>query len=375
MRSIVPTHISKDCLSLLLQGSLRAIPFNIISALLLVIALHYHRVPFSKIIPWISIVFIITLSRIILSKKQIAQAENGSHSITTLLSFIVLTFLMGLTWGVGYFIFLPYLAPLPEFIILLVLGGMCAGSIASLSIYMPAFYAYVLSMFIPVIIYNYYLNTFDRILLSSMFLLFILMLIITANINGKMLRKMVALSEDKQVLIEQLSSMSITDPLTGLYNRRYFDKTLKEELNRSKRNKYAFTLVFIDVDNFKIINDNLGHPSGDKFLTHVANVLKATFRRANDTVFRLGGDEFAAILVNTPLENAIAICNKIRDELSLHLHPKGLEIFSKITLSIGIVSIPHDSITDIEEIISKADQILYQAKKSGKNLIISADIG
>lgn len=118
---------------------------------------------------------------------------------------------------------LHHISILQEFIIILVLGGMSAGAIASLSVYLPAYYAYILPMFLPVITYNYLTFELDRAMLATMFLLFVLMLVTSARINNLLLNRVFRLSREKQVLIDDLHQLSITDSLTGLYNRRYFE--------------------------------------------------------------------------------------------------------------------------------------------------------
>ncbi|WP_192877330.1 GGDEF domain-containing protein [Legionella pneumophila] len=362
----------KESMTLLVEGSLRAIPLNIILATLLAIDLVYNNVPALIIEAWIFGIVFISMVRSLFCWKIIKWGVEQNKIQSTLLKFFFLTFVMGSIWGTCYFITLPYLNDLHEFIIILVFGGMCAGAIASLSVYLPAYYAYVFPMLIPVIIYNYALLDLDRTILATMFLIFIAMLIISARINNRLLNQNFRLFNEKELLISELKVMTITDSLTGLYNRRYFDTLFPQEFNRARRNQYFLSLVSIDADNFKLINDNLGHPFGDKVLISIADLLKKIFRRSNDILFRLGGDEFAIIIANQPIKDTISICQAIKNPFKTENNYGSNEqlLMSHVTLSIGIVYIHFESSASVEHAITVADKALYQAKKNGKNQIV-----
>ncbi|HAT2046526.1 TPA: diguanylate cyclase [Legionella pneumophila] len=365
----------KESMTLLVEGSLRAIPLNIILATLLAIDLVYNNVPALIIEAWIFGIVFISMVRSLFCWKIIKWGVEQNKIQSTLLKFFFLTFVMGSIWGACYFITLPYLNDLHEFIIILVFGGMCAGAIASLSVYLPAYYAYVFPMLIPVIIYNYALLDLDRTILATMFLIFIAMLIISAKINNRLLNQNFRLFNEKELLISELKVMTITDSLTGLYNRRYFDTLFPQEFNRARRNQYFLSLVSIDADNFKLINDNLGHPFGDKVLISIADLLKKIFRRSNDILFRLGGDEFAIIIANQPIKDTISICQAIKNPFKTGILNQNCDsneqlLMSHVTLSIGIVYIHFESSASVEHAITVADKALYQAKKNGKNQIV-----
>ncbi|HAT7768513.1 TPA: diguanylate cyclase [Legionella pneumophila] len=372
MDKMISSKHYKENMTLLVEGSLRAIPLNIILATLLAIDLVYNNVPALIIEAWIFGIVFISMVRSLFCWKIIKWGVEQNKIQSTLLKFFFLTFVMGSIWGTCYFITLPYLNDLHEFIIILVFGGMCAGAIASLSVYLPAYYAYVFPMLIPVIIYNYALLDLDRTILATMFLIFIAMLIISARINNRLLNQNFRLFNEKELLISELKVMTITDSLTGLYNRRYFDTLFPQEFNRARRNQYFLSLVSIDADNFKLINDNLGHPFGDKVLISIADLLKKIFRRSNDILFRLGGDEFAIIIANQPIKDTISICQAIKNPFKTENNYGSNEqlLMSHVTLSIGIVYIHFESSASVEHAITVADKALYQAKKNGKNQIV-----
>jgi diguanylate cyclase (GGDEF)-like protein len=250
---------------------------------------------------------------------------------------------------------------------------MSAGSIASLSVYLPACYAYIFPMFLPVIAYNYFVFEADRAILATMFLLFVIMVLISARINNLLLNRVFSLSREKEALIDNLHRLSITDSLTGLYNRRYFESVLQNEYDKAQLNRYSLTLVSIDIDNFKLINDNFGHPYGDDFLIFIAELLKNTFRRANDIIFRIGGDEFSIILLNQSIKDALAICNEFNLQFNKN-KPQEQPIFQEITLSIGIAPVQFNHHLKIAHLITSVDEALYKAKKEGKNKMIVKEL-
>lgn len=369
--------IEQDRIDYLLRGALRSIPFNIVLASLLAIILYLTSLPFWLLGSWLAGIMTISFIRLIFCQLLLSNDSLYQENPKLIVSlFLILTFMTGLLWTTVYFIGLPYIPETHEFIIILVFGGMCAGSIASLSAYLPAFYAYLLPVFIPVIVYNFNLSDFNRSILAAMFCLFVIGLGIFANFNAVLLKRVISLSSEKDLLIEKLRQLSVTDDLTGLYNRRYFETRLNEEYNRARRNEQNMALVSIDVDNFKIINDNCGHLAGDAFLIYLSNLLKENFHRSNDVVFRVGGDEFSAILSNISKSGAERVCQKIQDyfaNMNFENNPE-LKICmpgvtKKVSLSIGIIYIPFHVNVDQEHLLIAVDNALYQAKNQGKNNI------
>ncbi|WP_065235472.1 GGDEF domain-containing protein [Legionella brunensis] len=371
--------IQQESFLLLLQSSTKAIPFNIFLSAIIWGYLLYRGAPINTATYWFLAITVLSITRLLYSWQCITKKKYISSRNTTiyLYTFICLTFFMGGLWGLCYIFFYSYFSEMHHNVITLVLGGMASGGLASLSIYLPAYYAYLLPMFLPLIIYNVSFLDLDKSILAVMFILFVIMLMITAKVPSQLLHETIILGKEKDKLIDKLNKannakdaaideinrISITDSLTGLYNRRYFDKRLSEELRRAKRINHDFNLILIDVDNFKSINDNFGHPYGDIFLKKLAMALEKTTVRANDATFRIGGDEFAAIIVNSSLKETISLCERIQARFKRYTTEQS-------SLSIGVVSVPPIP-SDVEKVISAADKMLYLAKKSGKNKIHS----
>ena len=158
-----------------------------------------------------------------------------------------------------------------------------------------------------------------------------------------------------------------TDTLTSIANRRAFEEFGQVEIKRCRRYKRAFSIIYLDVDNFKTINDRFGHKVGDKLLVRLAQALRANFRET-DIVARLGGDEFSVILGETDAAGARTALNRVCDILESIPH-----VGSIVTLSIGLLTYicPPDN---FEEAVKRADELMYLAKNKGKNCIESAVI-
>lgn len=171
-----------------------------------------------------------------------------------------------------------------------------------------------------------------------------------------------------KVANKRLENASYIDPLTNLYNRRYFNIIYEKELKRAKRTKSYITFMMLDIDYFKQYNDTYGHLEGDNALKSVASALKETLKRPSDYVFRLGGEEFAVLMVDTPeiqsASMAQNICNVIK---SKEIHHSTSKVSKIVTISIGVACCVADDALEDEVMISKADEMLYKAKENGRD--------
>lgn len=170
-------------------------------------------------------------------------------------------------------------------------------------------------------------------------------------------------------LLHKVNYMAITDALTGLYNRRRFHDVLTSEFERARRYTTPFSLVMLDIDHFKRVNDVFGHSAGDSVLKEVASILKNSIREI-DTASRYGGEEFMAILPNTARENALVVAERIRLMIGQHAFG-GIE--RNITVSIGISGMPDAKIESEEKLIRCADFALYRAKQLGRNRTVTVE--
>ncbi len=170
---------------------------------------------------------------------------------------------------------------------------------------------------------------------------------------------------------KKLETVSYTDSLTTLHNRRYFNLVYDRELKRAKRTHSYITFMMIDIDFFKQYNDTYGHIEGDNALKEVAKTLRDSLHRPSDFVFRLGGEEFGILLTQTDEENsailAQSLCDAVRARRVEHKASKAHEY---LTISVGVVCCVADDALDEDMLISHADKMLYKAKESGRNRFV-----
>ena len=168
-------------------------------------------------------------------------------------------------------------------------------------------------------------------------------------------------------LKEEFKKLATVDALTDLYNRRYFTEQADKEYLRAQRYKLSLTLISIDIDHFKKINDKFGHPAGDKVLIEVAKQLKSSLRQT-DVLARIGGEEFSILLPETSADEAEVFAERLRLAQS-QLRITG-DWHGEIQLSVSIgISSYQQSDSNFDQIFSRADKALYQAKNSGRNRV------
>jgi diguanylate cyclase (GGDEF)-like protein len=173
--------------------------------------------------------------------------------------------------------------------------------------------------------------------------------------------------------VHRIQELSITDDCTGLYNARHLFTVLGEEVRRSERFAYVFSVLFLDLDHFKLVNDQYGHLVGSKLLGQVGQSLRENLRLV-DAAFRYGGDEFAVLLPQTGKDSALFVARRLRSMFDNQQWLAGQEATVQLQASIGIASYPEDGTTP-QAIMHRADELMYQVKQGGRNNIAVAGIG
>jgi diguanylate cyclase (GGDEF)-like protein len=188
--------------------------------------------------------------------------------------------------------------------------------------------------------------------------------------EAEIVTRIIRFFREKMQAFADLKGLTYTDDLTGLYNQRYLEVILDRELSLAKRNETEFSVLFLDLDHFKNVNDSHGHLIGSRLLYEVGEEIKRALRES-DITFRYGGDEFVIILSHTGLDDAVFVAERIRVQIEKKrfLARDGLDI--RLTASIGVASVPLHAATKVQ-ILKAADEALYGVKKAVRNKVIAA---
>lgn len=226
-------------------------------------------------------------------------------------------------------------------------------------------YEFSLAAHEKIIANDTYANTI-KMLFLTLFIVFFLTAIIFFFIVTNIHQNDARLKE----LNAKLTNISITDTLTQIYNRRYFDIIFLRELQRVRRKKETLCFAMIDIDFFKLYNDNYGHQAGDEALKEVSKNLKSNLKRPSDYLFRLGGEEFAILISDVDEDGAKEFFENTKNsikklQIKHEKNPQGI-----VTISMGVILLHPASECDKETIIKKADDLLYVAKKAGRDMVV-----
>jgi two-component system, cell cycle response regulator len=187
--------------------------------------------------------------------------------------------------------------------------------------------------------------------------------------NKELVEQLQQANQELKEANDTLKELAVRDGLTSLHNHRFFQETLAQELARAKRNGSEFSVIFMDVDNFKNYNDTHGHPDGDKLLKTLAQILVGHLR-SSDLAARYGGEEFVLLLPDTGKEAAMKIAEALRVKVEAEpFAGREQQPLGKVTISVGVACYPHDG-AEPATLMSFADQLLYKAKHSGRNQVL-----
>jgi len=289
-------------------------------------------------------------------------------SVPTMTNWLVYSILFAaLHWGVvvAWVIFDDRAVDIRN-LMMLVTAAFAVGGAATLSISTPIRIFYPVFIFCPGILVLIYQGNSDSWVLAGLITLALIYVHATTRITHNDYWEAIAnqiVAEERANTMEQLS---ITDQLTQLKNRMYFDKKFDEEWNRSSRIEAPLSILLMDIDNFKHINDTYGHLFGDECLRLIASTISSELLRASDCVARYGGDEFVALLPNTGEDETWIVAEKLVKAIS-SISTKFNDEKLHMTCSIGGATTKPDYQDDKEYLVRQADVALYQAKSNGRN--------
>ncbi|RAP36231.1 hypothetical protein B1207_08765 [Legionella quinlivanii] len=371
---LMAKKVKEKLMEHLFDNTAKAIAFTLILALLIIFYLSYQGIPLTQTGLWLGILCAVLILRLIIAILAIKSPRRRQFYYWSL---VITGFLLGAMLGHFFWSFYWDMSISQRMILLLFFAGLATGSTISMAASPLSYAAFVLPTFLP-IIFRFLMDSHDDSrLVAIVLIIFLSYLGVIFNANKKMLRKNIILLAHESELNSQLeqfnqklSIVSITDELTQLANRRYFQERLIADWIRAKRASLPLTLMIIDIDYFKECNDNYGHLYGDECLKEIAKALTEVVKRQTDLAARYGGDEMVVILYNTSLNDSEQFAMRLKESIdSLNIKNEYSPISNRLTVSIGVANTIPAIDDDYESLFTRADKALYEAKLNGRNCI------
>lgn len=325
-------------------------------------------VPFSVLIIWFVFQIILAWYRFYNARTfrkclaQKAEKKLAKHEKYFMLSNVF----QALMWTISSVLSIVY-APQPYELVSLIMSiGIITAAALSMSSLYKAYLVFFFSMIIPQIIIMLNYGQHQHLGLVVLILIYIPATILLSRAIYNSRLSSIEAHDELQKNVDELHRLSIMDNLTNIYNRRYFFEISKKLIATASRENSAISLLMLDVDFFKQVNDNYGHQAGDFILVELVKELGTTMRKG-DVFARIGGEEFTVLLNNTALEGAKVIAEKVRVTIENKMFNYSCHSID-ITISIGISELNTEN-TSIEDLYKQADKQLYIAKKSGRNKV------
>lgn len=337
----------------------RVLAGNFIASLMLVFLIN-PVVDSRPMLAWLALQLGFNLLRFGLTlhhRKRVLQTEEQIHARYR--HYLTMVLISAALWGLSAFLLFPDHASEYQLLYLLIVVGFTATAMSLVNILPGAYPLLILVIFACIFIKLAITPTQFTISLSLVLVFFVLFMLSAAQSFRRNL-------EDAIGLRIKLEQQAIRDALTGVYNRRYFMQQLKHEWQRCTRHQQAITILLIDIDHFKKINDRYGHQQGDRCLVEIAALLDRRIRRSGEFLARIGGEEFAIVLPNARPKAAVKLAEKLRNDISLLNFQHKKQRF-QLSVSMGIACTTPQLGSDCEKLFLQADQALYQVKQEGRN--------
>jgi diguanylate cyclase (GGDEF)-like protein len=376
---------------LLYTNSLKSVPATILNSSILLV-LFWTKVPWLTMLIWYGVMLTVSLFRLQQVRKKISTKDFLKQPADKALNqFILGSSMTGAIWGASFLLFIYYTNEAYSLLLIWIASATAMGGSMSLAPSQRAQNIFVCLIFVPAIIMNILSGNEFNITMGTLCILFLIVLITLGNTFSSWVNESLTLQYQNQELLQSLqqknesletansellktkeflTEQTMSDPLTGIANRRSFDHTLIKEWNRCLRRNYPLSCILIDIDYFKRYNDHYGHQKGDQLLREVANIISNQATRADDLVARYGGEEFVVILSNASHDDAVMLAERTRKAIiDAELTHEDSEVSNVITISAGVATITPNNLQDCYEIVHKADEKLYEAKNNGRNQV------
>lgn len=333
------------------------------------------------VIWWLCFALLILLRLRLVLRFHNAQIELHEYDIWQK-KFFRITLLTGIAWGAGAILIGDAMDTTGQVFILMILIGVSGGAIPMLGMLQRVMLAFQLPMVIPYVVWiapDFQNRGLILVLITSMYLLTVMFAMkrLEKNVSATLTMRYRLEQRTEQLLDanEKLEHLTLEDSLTGIYNRRYFEREFEKAWRIARRDQARLALLMIDIDNFKNYNDSYGHAAGDACLREVARLIKQVLHRPGDIVARIGGEEFVTLLPGIDQEGALRVAQTIQSDLqAARLEHASSPVSQYVTVSIGIcLTRPGGDETSLA-LFQAADKALYKAKTQGRNLIVIGEM-
>jgi diguanylate cyclase (GGDEF)-like protein len=355
--------VQAEKLKLLYQQSFVAVFGNFFSALLLVIVLwpvQQHHV----LLAWLAVIVFITVLRMILFTRYRNIQPDGLEILAWKRPYIITLLLASVAWGFGAVYIMPAGSMLHQAIIYYFLMGMSGGAVAAYSSQRGITLMTIGCVLLPATVWLLMSGSATFVIMAIAAMLFIIAVLRAGKVMSDTMHDSFLLAHELKKAKEKAENIAELDELTGLGNRRAFYRAGSTFIEHSKRTNDSLSMIVMDMDHFKIINDSHGHAAGDDALTHIGRLLRTNVRNS-DVCARVGGEEFGILLPSTTLDGAVNLAEKLRRTI------EGAPlIFDQdeipMTASFGVSS----GNASLDDLFRDADAALYEAKAAGRNLVM-----
>lgn len=356
----------------------------LITAVSVIAFLGWNEIGNSALVWFAAAVLVIAL-RFGIYYRYKSAANADENSLFWRRMFLLGAYSTSIILSAAGFVFFPQLPPNAQTVFMVIMLGIVSGSHPVMALDLRSYVFYVIVALLPLVYINLASPDVHLKLLAILAIVYAVMLMLTGYMFSRVMidsliyrYRSKSLAERLQVANQRLSSaneelqrISTVDELTGTFNRRYFNQRFEEVWNDHLREKTTLSALMIDVDYFKLYNDNYGHLRGDSCLQKIAQEIIHVIRRPRDFAARFGGEEFIVLLPKTDASGAREIAVRIHQQIErLAIPHKRPDKFGRVTVSIGGSSIvPSREVTD-DAFLQRVDQALYQAKAKGRNTSI-----
>jgi diguanylate cyclase (GGDEF)-like protein len=351
-----------DRLRLLYRQSFPALFVSFLAAFVLLGILWSHQ-DHRLLLTWFGTLFLTSVSRLALFILYRRKSPQGQDLLSWERPYFITLILSSLTWGIGSLFIMPEGSLVLQAITFSFLVGLAGGAISVYSSHSVMTIGAIASILLPATIYFLFSGSSMFVGMAVGAILFFTSSVRASRFLGVTLNQNFLMTRQLDASRRQAERLANTDDLTGLYTRRAFYELGKVLSNSSRRSAEPVSMIVMDIDNFKEINDSFGHAAGDTALKQVGKIFKERLRRS-DISGRIGGEEFAVLLPGSSIEQSVQLAEQLRkqiEELTIPAEEKNI----KITASFGVAS----GVDDLDTLGNHADKAMYQSKQSGRNAV------